>query len=67
MKWYTVNQNNSGGYFIENEDVHQYLSIQAETEDSAKEKFYSVISEYSEFCECCGERWYWSQRWEIPQ
>jgi len=57
MKWYTVSQNNSGGYFIQNDDVDQYVSVQASTKEEAEEKLEEITSSYSEYCNCCGERW----------
>lgn len=59
MKWYTISQNNSGGYFIQNEDVNQYVSVQASSRDEAEDKLEEITSDYSEYCSCCGERWYW--------
>ena len=58
MSWYTIDQNNSGGYFIQNEDVNQYVSVQADNEDDARDKLEDITSEYGEYCDCCGERWY---------
>ena len=57
MKWYTIDQNNSGGYFIQNDDVSQYVSVQAESEELALERLYEITEDYSEYCDCCGERW----------
>lgn len=59
MKWYTVNQNNSGGYFIQNEDVNQYVSVQAISLEEAELRLEDITENYSEYCSCCGERWYW--------
>jgi hypothetical protein len=57
LKWYTTDQNNSGGYWIENEDVAHYVSVQAKNVAEAKEKFEHITAGYSQYCECCGERW----------
>jgi hypothetical protein len=59
MKWYTVNQNNSGGYFIQNEDVNQYVSVQARNPEEADLRLEDITENYSEYCSCCGGRWYW--------
>lgn len=56
-KFYTFSQNNSGGYFIENDDVATYLIIEAQSEEEAVSKMQNITAEYSDFCICCGERW----------
>lgn len=58
LKWWTTDQNNSGGYFIENDDVSHWVSFQAENAEQAKSKASDIFSEYGEYCDCCGERWY---------
>lgn len=55
--FYTINQNNSGGYFIENDDVREYLIIEADSVDEANDKLYDITQDYSEYCSCCGKRW----------
>lgn len=54
---YIFRQNNSGGYFIENEVVSKYIVIQATTEEKAIEILADITIGYSEYCPCCGERW----------
>lgn len=56
--FYTINQNNSGGYIIDNEDVSNFVSVEANNFKEAEGKLRSITEDYSEFCECCGERWY---------
>lgn len=56
--WWEASQNNSGGYFIDNEDVCETLLIQAESEEEAEERLNYITKDYSEYCGCCGERWY---------
>lgn len=58
LKWWTFDQNNSGGYFIQNEDVDHYVAIQAINVEHAKQRAYDLFAEYSEYCSCCGERWH---------
>ena len=58
LQWYTVRQNNSGGYFIQNEVVDTYVSVQALSEEDALNKLLKVVEDHMEYCECCGERWY---------
>lgn len=33
MKWYTISQNNSGGFFIEDETVGIFVSVEASSEE----------------------------------
>lgn len=57
LKWWNFNQNNSGGYLILNEDVLEDVFIQARSKEEASNKAEEIFSDYSSFCECCGERW----------
>lgn len=57
LYWWYFNQNNSGGYHIENEEVLSSVFIQAPDFDTMCEKARDLFSSYSEYCECCGERW----------
>lgn len=50
-------QNNSGGYFIQNESVEAYVAVQAVTEEEAQRRFFEIVAPYSNYCPCCGERW----------
>lgn len=56
-KFFTFSQNNSGGYFIINDDVASYLIIEAQTADEAVNKMNDITADYSEYCSCCGKRW----------
>lgn len=62
--FYTYNQNNSGGIFIVDKRVGQYVIIEAknhkEADKLAEEKagIYFDGCETGEDCECCGDRWY---------
>lgn len=57
LKWWVFDQNNSGGYFIKNDDVDHYVAIQAVDANHARNRAYDIFEDYSEYCECCGERW----------
>ena len=37
MKFYTISQNNSGGYFIQNNHVEQLICVEAENARDADE------------------------------
>ena len=56
-KWFHFSQNNSGGYFIVNEQVAEDVYVQAENAQQAAARAAVIFEPYSEFCECCGERW----------
>lgn len=57
LKWFTVNQNNSGGYWYENKDVAHYVSVQARNAKEALYRLKDITSGYTSYCECCGKRW----------
>lgn len=61
--FYTFRQNNSGGSFINNAAVGQYVIIEAPT----KERAYDIAEDIGLYwdgvyegrdCDCCGDRWY---------
>lgn len=58
-KFYTFSQNNSGGYFELNEKdgIAECVIIEATSKEEASSKAKIIFQEYSDFCECCGERW----------
>lgn len=68
--FYTYRQNNSGGYWEYDtlEGVAQYVIIEAPTQELANLKFWDVVSGYTSYCECCGERWsdYYPDDAEVP-
>ena len=64
-KFYCFSQNNSGGFFINDDDkgICEYVIIEAESGDDANERaekiglyFDGVLD--GEDCDCCGDRWY---------
>lgn len=62
-KFYTFNQNNSGGYFIENEKfgIGHIIIIEALNSDHANLRLENIgnnVSGFYDFCACCGDRWY---------
>lgn len=56
-RFFVFSQNNSGGYFIKNDDVSSYVIIEATNHKDAQSKAEDIFENYSEYCECCGERW----------
>ncbi|MER2039995.1 MAG: hypothetical protein ABS944_17765 [Solibacillus sp.] len=71
QKYFTAHQNNSGGYFIQNDDVKEVVIIQAENAIIANKLLLQITEEYSEYCSCCGERWdeFWddSEGTDVPE
>ena len=58
-KFYTSSQNNSGGYFMLNEaaGIGHYVIIEANSPQQAKNRLAEITEGFTEYCECCGERW----------
>lgn len=62
LLFYTYSQNNSGGRFVINEDIKNYVIIQAHNENEANDKatdigIYFDGVEKGIDCPCCGNRW----------
>lgn len=58
LKWWHFNQNNSGGYFIDNDVVSHDVCVQARDAVEAQARAEKIFEPYSQYCGCCGERWY---------
>lgn len=56
-KFFYFSQNNSGGYFIQNDTVRAHLIIEAQNAKEAADKGEEIAENYSEYCSCCGQRW----------
>lgn len=58
-KFYTFNQNNSGGYFEtdKNDGIAEYVIIEGASVREVQSKARDLFNNYSNYCECCGERW----------
>ena len=56
-KFYTISQNNSGGYFIQNDYVDYYVSVQANSAYEAEKLLENIVEDHSDYCDCCGTRW----------
>lgn len=62
MKFYTYRQTNSGGEFIVNEKLSQFVIIEANSHVEANAKAEEVGIYFNgcitgEDCSCCGDRW----------
>lgn len=58
--FYVFNQNNSGGYFVIDENVAATVVIEAKNAKQAGERLEEIINadgKYTSFCGCCGRRW----------
>ena len=61
--FYTFSQNNSGGDFIINDKVAEWVIIEADSADEANDiaegvGIYFDGCENGYDCDCCGDRWY---------
>jgi hypothetical protein len=56
LKWYVFNQNNSGGHFVVNDSVSEFVFIQACNARHAITLAKDFLDN-SDSCECCGDRW----------
>lgn len=61
-KFFTFSQNNSGGYFVSNDEygVGSWMIIEAQNEDEAiaiRDRIGENVSGFHSYCPCCGERW----------
>ena len=60
--FFTFSQNNSGGYFVEDEErgVNECVIVEADTAEAAIERLHEIgadVDGFWSFCSCCGERW----------
>jgi hypothetical protein len=56
LKWFQFSQNNSGGRFVEDDNVCEYVYIQARNASEAIAKA-ETFCDNSDSCDCCGDRW----------
>ena len=56
-KFLTYHQNNSGGYYLIDDNVKHYVIIEGYDMWQIEAKANSVLSDYREYCSCCGRRW----------
>lgn len=55
--YYTAIQNNSGGYYIQNDEVDEIVVIEARNYAEATRKLDEITASHSSYCQCCGPRW----------
>lgn len=63
LKWYEFRQNNTGGSFIQDNEVSIYVLIQSTSVEDANRKandvgIYFGGVEAGWDCDCCGDRWH---------
>lgn len=56
LLWFHFNQNNSGGYFVADDNVCEDVFIQAHSAADAIAKG-ETFMDNSDSCQCCGDRW----------
>lgn len=56
-KYYVFAQSNSGGGFIENEDVQANVVIEGNSSEEASHLLEDITWGYTDYCPCCGVRW----------
>ena len=73
-KFFTFHQNNSGGYYITDDEhgICETVIIEAVSADEAWNKLNKIgenVSGMHDYCACCGERWYecWNDDTETPE
>jgi len=74
MKWFQYTQNNSGGSFVNDANVSNYVLIQAPNNTLADSIAEAIVGIYfngvedGRDCDCCGDRWSaaWSQGYSEP-
>lgn len=57
FRWWRLDQNNSSGYWHEDDYVAQEVYFQGENWKSIEQEVSDILDNYRDFCECCGERW----------
>lgn len=62
--FYTYHQNNSGGYYIKNENVDVFVVVEGNSHDDIQRKANKIFRNHSEYCSCCGERWQTDISWD---
>lgn len=63
-RFYTYDQNNSGGYYVEDNKygICEIVIIEANSVGEANDKLSEIgdnVSGFNNFCSCCGQRWYY--------
>jgi hypothetical protein len=58
LLWFAYPQNNSGGHFVQTDDVCEWVLVQALDEAAANVRAHELLDESGkDWCPCCGERW----------
>jgi len=56
LKWYCFSQNNSGGRFVHDDNVDEYVLIQDTSAARAVARA-EQFCDNTDSCPCCGDRW----------
>lgn len=57
MAWFAFMQNNSGGYYMIDDVVSEYVMVEETTVKKAIKKAKSITKNHRKYCDCCGKRW----------
>lgn len=57
LLWFSYRQNNSGGYYVRDENVDEWVFVQALNRKEADARA-EMFLDNSDSCPCCGDRWY---------
>ena len=56
--FYTFMQNNSGGYYFQDENVEEVVIIESDDAEKASDRLWAIVEDdYLSACACCGDRW----------
>lgn len=69
MPFYTYDQNNSGGYMARDENLGDYVIIEAEDAEFAdfRATRVGIYFDSDKDCSCCGSRWSSAKPWYEPE
>lgn len=56
-KFLTYHQNNSGGYYMIDDNVKHYVIIEGYDLWQIEAFANKILEDYRNYCPCCGERW----------
>lgn len=58
-KFFCSTQNDSGGYYLLNEEegIGHYIIVEGIDKEHIRSRLEKIIENFSDYCLCCGERW----------
>lgn len=58
--FYCFPQSNSGGYYMKDDNVAEFVIIEANTLEQLEGISDKIFDNYLDFCPCCGPRWWYA-------